>query len=159
VSGSEDSTVRLFNAVTGQQFQERTEIHSPAVSLDRRPATPCNRAICFGSSLDHALQDPAELLKGNSHQDLNLTPVVLEDDVSQEDDTSQEDDAQQEDGVSLEIDGWMVGPHRQLLFWVPLASRRDPFYYHGTVLVIPSGLEIDMSRMTHGEHWSNCRNA
>ncbi|KAG1815749.1 uncharacterized protein BJ212DRAFT_1462517 [Suillus subaureus] len=53
----------------------------------------------------------------------------------------------------------MVGADRRLLFWVPPASRREPFYYPGTVLVIPSGLEFDLSRMAHGEQWWKCRDA
>ncbi|KIK44916.1 hypothetical protein CY34DRAFT_78924, partial [Suillus luteus UH-Slu-Lm8-n1] len=87
--------------------------------------------ICFALSLEHALPNPAELLEGFHHKP--STPVLLKD------------------------DGWMVAPDRQLLFWVPPASQKEPFYTSGTVLVIPSGLEIDMSRMAHGEHWSNCR--
>ncbi|KAG2032878.1 hypothetical protein BDR03DRAFT_873117, partial [Suillus americanus] len=93
VFGSQDSAVRLLNAATGQQFQEHTEFHSPAVH------------------------------------------------------------------VSLEADGWMVGPDRRLLFWVPPASRQQPLYYPGTVWVIPNGLELDLSRMAHGEQWWKCRDA
>ncbi|KAG2748431.1 hypothetical protein P692DRAFT_20733605, partial [Suillus brevipes Sb2] len=80
----------------------------------------------------HALPNPAELLEG-SHHESDSTPVLLD-------------------------DGWVAGADRRLLFWVPPASRR-PFYYPGVALVIPSGLEIDLSRMAHGEHWSNCRDA
>ncbi|KAG2042072.1 hypothetical protein BDR03DRAFT_1006513 [Suillus americanus] len=98
-----------------------------------------NRVICFSSSLEHALHNPAEPLEGTSHHDLNSTPVLLKVDVS------------------LEDGGWMVEPNRRLLFWVPPASQREPFYSPGTALLIPSGLEIDLSRMAHGEHWSNCR--
>ncbi|KAG1815761.1 uncharacterized protein BJ212DRAFT_1358512 [Suillus subaureus] len=93
-----------------------------------------NHPICFASNLKHALQNPTELLKGTSHHDLNPTPV-------------------------LPKDGWMVGANRRLLFWVPLASRERPFYSPGIASVIPSGQEIDLSRMAHGEHWSNCRDA
>ncbi|KAG2042132.1 hypothetical protein BDR03DRAFT_889470 [Suillus americanus] len=53
----------------------------------------------------------------------------------------------------------MVGADRRLLFWVPPPSRYRPFYSPGTVFVIPSGQGIDLSRMAHGEHWSNCRDA
>jgi hypothetical protein len=93
-----------------------------------------NRIIYFASSLKYALPNPSELLKGSRHES-NSTPVVLED------------------------DGWMVGVDRRLLFWVPPTSQQEPLYTPGTVLVIPSGLEIDLSRMAHGEHWSNCRDA
>ncbi|KAG1814324.1 uncharacterized protein BJ212DRAFT_1244930, partial [Suillus subaureus] len=52
--------------------------------------------------------------------------------------------------------GWVTGPKRRLLFWVPPASRHS-FWSPGTALVIPSGAELDLSRMTHGQHWQKCR--
>ncbi|KAG2064930.1 hypothetical protein BDR04DRAFT_1034124, partial [Suillus decipiens] len=53
--------------------------------------------------------------------------------------------------------GWMLGPKRQLLFWVPPASRHA-FYSSATTLVIPrGGPELDLSRMAHGLHWQQCR--
>ncbi|KAG2093909.1 uncharacterized protein F5147DRAFT_585230, partial [Suillus discolor] len=54
-------------------------------------------------------------------------------------------------------DGWMIGPDRQLLFWVP-PGLREPFYTPRTALVLPKGnVELDLSRMAHGERWSDCR--
>ncbi|KIK38463.1 hypothetical protein CY34DRAFT_392632 [Suillus luteus UH-Slu-Lm8-n1] len=126
VSGPRDSTVRVWDAATAQQFQEHTEIHSSALSLHR------HRTICFSSSLEHALQNSAELLETTSHV---FNPT----------------------GLGVPKDGWMVGADRRLLFWVPPPTREKPLYHPGTVFVIPSGLEIDLSRMSHGEHWANCR--
>ncbi|KIK34100.1 hypothetical protein CY34DRAFT_658933, partial [Suillus luteus UH-Slu-Lm8-n1] len=126
VSGSLDYTVRVWDAATAQQFKEHTEIHSAGSSLHRR------RAICFASSLERALQNPAEVLETTSHE-FNST------------------------GLVVSKDGWMVGAGRRLLFWVPPPTREKPLYHPGTVFVIPSGLEIDLSRMSHGEHWANCR--
>jgi hypothetical protein len=54
-------------------------------------------------------------------------------------------------------DGWMVGADRRLLFWVPSPSREQLLYHPGTAFMITSGLEIDLSRMSHGERWANCR--
>ncbi|KAG1864621.1 WD40-repeat-containing domain protein, partial [Suillus tomentosus] len=143
VSGSQDSTVRVWDAATEQQFQEHTDIHSSAFSSDTYPTTSCKResimstdtqnnpTICFASSLEHALQNPAELLADTSH--LYPTPAMPAN------------------------DGRMEGAYGRLLFWVPPASRKQPFYNPRTVLVMPSGLEIDFSRMAHGEDWLNCR--
>ncbi|KAG2089317.1 uncharacterized protein F5147DRAFT_587190, partial [Suillus discolor] len=59
----------------------------------------------------------------------------------------------------LQPDGWVMGPNYQLLFWVPPASR-CPFYFPGTVMVVPrGGVELDLSRMAHGMRWSSCRDA
>ncbi|KAG2065509.1 WD40 repeat-like protein, partial [Suillus decipiens] len=50
-------------------------------------------------------------------------------------------------------DGWIRGPNRRLLFWVPPASR-NAFYNPQTALVIPRrGPELDLSRMAHGTRW------
>ncbi|KAG2064163.1 hypothetical protein BDR04DRAFT_934660, partial [Suillus decipiens] len=52
--------------------------------------------------------------------------------------------------------GWMVGPKRRLLFWVPPASRHS-FWSPGTALVMPRALDLDLSLMAHGQHWQTCR--
>jgi hypothetical protein len=128
LSGSYDSTVRVWDAATAQQFQEHTENHSFASSLHRR------RAISFASSLEHALRNLVELLGTTSHK-FNAT------------------------GLVVPHDGWMVGAGGRLLFWVPPASRGQLLYYpvSALVLVMPSGLGIDLSRMSHGERWATCR--
>ncbi|KAG1773972.1 hypothetical protein EDD22DRAFT_857368, partial [Suillus occidentalis] len=55
----------------------------------------------------------------------------------------------------LEDDGWMMGPNRRLLFWVPPASRKS-FYNIWTAFVLPRGPELDLSRMAHGTRWKHC---
>ncbi|KAG2141023.1 hypothetical protein DEU56DRAFT_734659, partial [Suillus clintonianus] len=56
-------------------------------------------------------------------------------------------------------DGWVMGPNRRLLFWVPPASRYA-FYSPATAMVIPRGrVELDLSCMAHGIQWSNCLDA
>ncbi|KAG2158571.1 uncharacterized protein EDB93DRAFT_1118964 [Suillus bovinus] len=91
--------------------------------------------IRFSSSLEHALPNPAELLEPTSHHNSHSTPFLLQ------------------------VDGWMMGPNCQLLFWVPPASRHA-FYTPWNSLVIPrGGVELDLSRMAHGTNWSSCRDA
>ncbi|KAG2096494.1 uncharacterized protein F5147DRAFT_584006, partial [Suillus discolor] len=54
-------------------------------------------------------------------------------------------------------DGWMVGPSRWLLFWVPPASRKTFRYNPQTASVIPRGdVELDLSCMSHGTRWQDC---
>ncbi|KAG6327143.1 hypothetical protein ID866_11946 [Astraeus odoratus] len=54
-------------------------------------------------------------------------------------------------------DGWIRGPHNQLLLWVPHALQK-PFYSMHTILVIPKGCaELDLSSMVaHGYNWQRC---
>ncbi|KAG2158576.1 uncharacterized protein EDB93DRAFT_1219155 [Suillus bovinus] len=100
------------------------------------PTDTCNdQPICFSSNVEHALPNPADLLEPTSHDNSNSTPFLLQD------------------------DGWMMGPNRRLLFWVPPASR-DAFYTPWTSLVISrGGVELDLSCMAHGTNWSSCRDA
>ena len=54
------------------------------------------------------------------------------------------------------LDGWIRGPHDQLLLWVPV-DKRVPFYNPGTGLVMPrGGIELDLSQMAHGSKWQAC---
>ncbi|KAG2052469.1 hypothetical protein BDR06DRAFT_1009526 [Suillus hirtellus] len=105
-----------------------------------------NRTICFASSLEHALQNPDELLEDVSTELPEDASAELLDGTSHLDSTL----------VALK-NGWMKGAYHRLLFWVPPPSREQPIYSLRTVLIIPSGQEIDLSRMAHGEGWSNCR--
>jgi hypothetical protein len=90
--------------------------------------------ICFSSISTHTLRNTSELTEGASHVDHSSTPFFLNHDS-----------------------GWVVGPNRRLLFWVPPAFRH-PFYSPQTALVIPRiGPELDLSRMAHGQHWQKCR--
>ena len=58
--------------------------------------------------------------------------------------------------VRLHEDGWIRGPHDQLLLWVPV-DKRVPFYNPGTGLVMPrGGIELDLSQMAHGSKWQAC---
>jgi hypothetical protein len=89
--------------------------------------------ISFSSNSTHALRDTAELLAGAPHDDHRSTLALLGE------------------------DGWMMGPNRRLLFWVPPASRKAFSYNPQTALIIPRGhVELDLSRMAHGTRWQYC---
>jgi hypothetical protein len=89
--------------------------------------------IFFSSNSTHALRDTTELLAGAPHDDRRSTFRKLEE------------------------DGWMMGPNRRLLFWVPPASRERFKYYLHIALIIPRGdVELDLSSMAHGTQWKHC---
>ncbi|KAG1785118.1 uncharacterized protein HD556DRAFT_1213720, partial [Suillus plorans] len=88
--------------------------------------------ISFSSNSTHALRDTAELLASTPHNDRRSTFNFLEE------------------------DGWMVGPNRRLLFWVPPTSQQAFRYNPRTAFTIPGGVELDLSRMAHGTHWQDC---
>jgi WD40 repeat protein len=143
VTGSHDNTVRLWDAVMRQPLQQCT-VSDPSAFSDEHCTTqatttmtlntPNNHFISFSPNSIHVLRNTSELMEPVSHDDRSSTPFVL--------------------NVN---DGWVVGPKRRLLFWVPPASRHS-FYNPATILVIPrGGPELDLSRMAHGQYWQTCR--
>ncbi|KAF8521624.1 hypothetical protein BU17DRAFT_21377, partial [Hysterangium stoloniferum] len=89
-------------------------------------------SVNFSPCNDHALCDVAQLLKGISLTDNWRT------------------------SFTLDSEGWMKGPNNRLLFWVPPGSRKL-FYTPSTRLIIPrNAIELDLSRMAHGQHWHQC---
>ncbi|KAG2055001.1 WD40 repeat-like protein, partial [Suillus hirtellus] len=143
ISHSWDMTVRFWYAVIEKSLQDHTEEdyspsspHSSCIphltAAISTPNTANNDFISFSSNLTHVLRDTTELLACTPHDDRRSTFTFLGD------------------------DGWMTGPNRRLLFWVPHASR-EPFYNPWTALVIPrGGVELDLSRMAHGTRWKHC---
>ncbi|KAG1802941.1 uncharacterized protein HD556DRAFT_1333270 [Suillus plorans] len=141
VSCSFDGTVRLWYATIRKSLQDHAEEdHSPSsphgsciphpTAAIATPNTANDDFISFSSNSAHALCDTAELLAGTSHDDHTFL---------------------------LGADGWVSGPNKQLLFWVPPGSR-EPFYNSRTALVIPrGGVELDFRHMTHGTRWQRCR--
>ncbi|KAG2064159.1 WD40 repeat-like protein, partial [Suillus decipiens] len=143
-------TVRLWDVATGLPLGEPFQGHTSSVlSVSFSPDGTC--IVSSSSNSTVRLWDAATGMQlgepfrghtssvesvsfshdgtriGASHHNLNSTTVLLKN------------------------DGWTVGANRRLLFWVPPASRQ-PFYSPQTLFVMPSGLDIDLSRMAHGEH-------
>ncbi|KAG2347614.1 hypothetical protein BDR05DRAFT_905558 [Suillus weaverae] len=140
-TGSSDNTVQLWDVVMRQPSQQCAESDHPAFSDEPRTIeatttmplnTWNNHFTSFSSNSIYSLRNTSEFTGGASHDDRSSTPFVLNVDS-----------------------GWVVGPQRRLLFWVPPASRL--FYSPGCVLVIPrGGPELDLSRMAHGQYWQKC---
>ena len=170
VSGSDDSTIQVWDAQTGVQVGNSPQGHIQAVSSvafspDGRhmvsgfsdmkihvwdvqtgvqlshplQGSPTEHAmsvssIHFSSSSAHALQDP----EGNF-----VDGSIIDEDCR--------------NLVCLEDGGWIVGPNRRLLLWVPPQYRSFYFYTPWTSMIIPrGGPELDLSKMVHGPIWHKC---
>ncbi|KAG2066771.1 hypothetical protein BDR04DRAFT_1029199, partial [Suillus decipiens] len=125
------STVRLWDAGTGEPVGKPLQGHTEPVNSVS--FLPDGTRIVTGSQ-DGTVRFWDMGTRQPSQHCADLTPFFLDSDG-----------------------GWVLGPKRQLLFWVPPASRHA-FYNPATTLVIPrGGPELDLSRMAHGLHWQQCR--
>ena len=161
-SGSRDKTVRLWDAQTGRQvedpFQGHTdEIMSVAFSPDGRHIVSCSMDNIIrlwdaqmGGQVENSLSStlsPIHLSSSAAHALQNAQSLFV--DMSNIHRHSQ-------DLIHLQDDGWIVGPKRQLLLWVP-PSYHKFLYTPWTHLVLPRGYpELDLSKMAHGPAWNKC---
>ncbi|KAG1863998.1 WD40-repeat-containing domain protein [Suillus tomentosus] len=140
ISSSWDGSVRVWYAVIGKSLQKHAEEdcsafppHSSCIP-DPTAAIPTSNTandafISYSSNPTYSLRDTAELLTGTSYDDHTFV---------------------------LREDGWIMGPNRRLLFWVPPASQKALRYNPRTTFAIPRGVELDLSRMAHGTRWQDC---
>ena len=127
VSGSYDRTIQVWDAQTGVQLGHPLQ-ESPTEQAMSVPS------IHFSSSSAHALQDS----QGNF-----VDVSIIDEDCR--------------NLVCLKDDGWIVGPNRRLLLWVPPQYRSFYFYTPWTNMIIPrGGPELDLSKMVHGPTWHEC---
>ena len=168
VSGSSDGTIQILDAQAGGQMRNLIQGHTGLIGRsvkfpsDRRNIVsgsedqtiqPWKVKTCgimkqplkselsnlcppihFSSSTRHALHNAESLFLG--------IPNVIED---------------CRDLVYLQDDGWIVGPNKKLLLWIP-PSYHSLFHYTPWIrLIIPRGpIELDLSSMAHGSTWSQC---
>jgi WD40 repeat protein len=169
VSGSEDMTVRLWDARTGQAVGDPLEGHTSWVRSVL--FSPDGTRIISGSrdgtvrvwyaTIGKSLQDHADedCSTSSPHDSCILhptaavpTPSTVNDDFisfSSNSTHALRDTAELLAGTDhddlrltfafLEEDGWMMGPSGRLLFWVPPASGEAFRYNPWTALVLPSG--------------------
>ena len=62
-----------------------------------------------------------------------------------------------QDLIYLQDDGWIVGPNKKLVLWIPCSYHSSFHYTPWISLVIPKGVpELNLNRMAHGSTWYRC---
>ncbi|KAG1752763.1 WD40-repeat-containing domain protein [Suillus occidentalis] len=181
VSGSNDQTVRLWDAVTGKPIGQSLRGHtdwvkSVSFSPDGTRIISCSDDgtvrvwyAAIGKSLhDHAGSSSSPHGNCIPHPAAAIpTPNTANDDFisfSSNSTHALRDTTELLAGIPhdghtflLGDDGWIIGPKHRLLFWVPPALREAFRYNPRTALVIGRGsVKLDLSRMAHGTRWKHC---
>ncbi|KAI0337513.1 WD40 repeat-like protein [Trametopsis cervina] len=180
VSGSGDHTIRVWNVAThapiGGPLRGHTDwVHSVAFSTD-------GMMILSGSE-DYTVRlwsspilDPAPPARLSSHGTPASLPALLSSEAAPTDgDTSAPATGSMHNNVpspaisaasqpveytnSSKIDedtGYILGPKRELLFWVPPDYRESLCIPDARWVAGAPYLCLDLSRFVHGERWDQC---
>jgi hypothetical protein len=56
------------------------------------------------------------------------------------------------------VNGWVLGPNSELLFWVP-PELRDGLWQPDNVAVITEAIttKLDLKHFVHGQSWALCK--
>ena len=55
------------------------------------------------------------------------------------------------------IDGWILGPNSELLFWVPPTLRTGLWRPGNTAVMGEFATRLDLEQFVHGEDWVRCK--
>ena len=131
VSGSDDQTIRVWNAKTGETaagpFTRHTgSVNSVACSSDGQDIVSCfgDRMICVS--------------------DVTVGQTETTNDVDFTDDSTIDDE------------GWICGIEGELLMWIP-SLHRNCLYRPSTVWIFGEhGTLLNLSNFVHGRSWVTC---
>jgi hypothetical protein len=60
-------------------------------------------------------------------------------------------------GWSEMLDGWILGPNAELLFWVPPSLRDGLWWPNNNYVIGQLTTKLDLARFVHGESWPQCK--
>jgi hypothetical protein len=64
-----------------------------------------------------------------------------------------------QDGISFDpISGWILGPSKELILWIPVHHRAGLWRPRNTTIIGVQPTELDLSQFHHGTAWVQCYN-
>ena len=160
VSGSDDKTICMWDAETLQQIGQPLQGHTQSVQCVA--FSPDGKQIASGAFDRTIHMWDAEMLRKTGQPLQSNTSVVSSPDAQPN--LSSLDSPFEifvsnrylHPTVTLQIDGWVLGPHSEPIFWVP-AYLRDHFPGHFQLDIIGGQLHrFDASHFVHGVDWIKC---
>ncbi|KIM20971.1 hypothetical protein M408DRAFT_305789 [Serendipita vermifera MAFF 305830] len=168
VSGSDDTTIRIWDVDTGNMIAGPFEGH--AKSIESIAFSPDGRYIVSGSK-DTTIRiwdvNTGNMITGpfEGHTDW-VSSVAFSPDgqhiVSGAYDTmirawTLKAKFPLFTNSSYMIDGWMLGPNSELLFWVPPTLRSGLWRPENTVVIGKQATKLGFKHFSHGEYWTRCK--
>jgi WD40 repeat protein len=178
VSGSHDKTIRVWDLHTGNivsgPFEGHTNfVRSVAFSHDgaRIVSGSDDKTIrVWNAHIGNIVSGP---LEGHTNY---ITSVAFSSDVpnivsGSDDNTAKLWDTQTDNVVSNHIiqspfsfenhsemkNGWILGPHSELLFWVPPSIRDGLWRPANTAVISRVSTRLDLTLFVHGDSWYLCK--
>ncbi|KIJ44866.1 hypothetical protein M422DRAFT_251854 [Sphaerobolus stellatus SS14] len=149
VSGSDDQTIRIWNAHTGELITGPLEGHSDQVnsvsfssdgqrivsgSDDRTiriwDANPHPEHIAFSPTPKHSINIPNITHNSQCKMDYNV--------------------------YFNKWTGWICGPQKELLFWIPPPYRKGLYLLRYKASMGLKVVTLDLSQLPHGTSWTDC---
>ncbi|KIM20000.1 hypothetical protein M408DRAFT_40904, partial [Serendipita vermifera MAFF 305830] len=127
ISGSDDSTIRIWDSETAETVVGPLEGHNGAIN-------------CVDIS-----SDGARIVSSSSDKTIRVWGI-----------TTPSLQVSRTKGSSRRLDGWIVGPDSELLFWVPPAIRMG-LSRPRTISIIGERLlitKLNLDHFVHGESWT-----
>ncbi|KAI0337171.1 WD40 repeat-like protein [Trametopsis cervina] len=180
VSGADDHTIRVWDVATHAAIGGPLRGHTARVTSVAF-STDCMTILsgsydCTVRLWSSPVLDPAPPARLSSHGTPPLLPTLLSSEAATADgDTSAPATGPMHNSVpspdisagsppieytnSSEMDedtGYILGPNRELLFWVPPEYRTGLWRPSTRWVTGTRSLHLDLSHFVHGEHWGEC---
>ena len=131
VSGSDDGSIRVWNATTGDTVASPFSGHTHSESITAGLSSDGQRIVSSGDKSIHVLDVTVESL-------ITTTQVAFT------------------DQSVINDDGWICGHKRELLMWIPPLHRAH-LHRPGNIWVAGEyETRLDLSNFVHGPSWMRC---
>jgi WD40 repeat protein len=131
VSGSNDVSIRVWNAKTGETAAGPFTGHTGSVS-----------SVAFSPDGQH-------IVSGSGDRTIRVSNVT----IGKTETTNDVDFTNQS---TINNEGWLCGSEGELLMWIPSVHRE---YLHGPSTIWISGklgISLNFSNFVHGRSWTTC---